>query len=201
MVSAGLADAIDPSSVVAASLGHPLVTQYLLGKLASADTEERQKLNRLAWREAEEADSEVSKVPYTLGLGRDDVAVHGFRSTFKDWAAEGTHFPNELSEMALAHPIGDRTEAAYRRGDLFEKRRAMMDAWAGFLASAGNGPTVVIKTAQRDLSACHKTKISGPLSAWRRLTSQRSADFIGAAVACWHRQVRLHRGNDRRSAT
>ena len=66
-------------------------------------------------------------------LGRDDVTVHGFRSTFKDWASERTHFPNELSEMALAHAIGDQTEAAYRRGDLFDKRRALMDAWAHFL--------------------------------------------------------------------
>ena len=61
-----------------------------------------------------------------------DFTVHGFRSTFKDWATERTSFPHELSEMALAHTIKDKTEAAYRRGDMVEKRRELMDAWAGF---------------------------------------------------------------------
>jgi integrase len=61
-----------------------------------------------------------------------DVTAHGFRSTFKDWATERTNFPNEVSEAALAHAIGDQVEAAYRRGDLFEKRRRLMDAWAEF---------------------------------------------------------------------
>ena len=65
---------------------------------------------------------------------RSDVTVHGFRSTFKDWASEQTAYPSELSEMALAHAIGDRTEAAYRRGDLIEKRRRLMDDWAEYCA-------------------------------------------------------------------
>lgn len=55
---------------------------------------------------------------------------HGFRSTFKDWASERTDYPNEVSEMALAHSIGDKVEAAYRRGELFEKRRLLMRDWA-----------------------------------------------------------------------
>lgn len=59
---------------------------------------------------------------------------HGFRSTFRDWAAERTNYPREVAEMALAHTISDAVEAAYRRGDLFEKRRRMMDDWAKFLA-------------------------------------------------------------------
>jgi integrase len=63
-----------------------------------------------------------------------DVTVHGFRSTFRDWAAEQTSFPNEVVEIALAHAIGDAVEAAYRRGDLFNKRRRLMDAWAEFCA-------------------------------------------------------------------
>ena len=63
-------------------------------------------------------------------MKRDDLTVHGFRSTFRDWAAEHTNFPNELAEMALAHTIGNKVEAAYRRGDMFEKRRMLMDAWA-----------------------------------------------------------------------
>jgi integrase len=60
---------------------------------------------------------------------------HGMRSTFRDWAAERTNFPREMAEMALAHTIGNAVEAAYRRGDLFEKRAAMMDAWAKFCAT------------------------------------------------------------------
>jgi integrase len=63
-----------------------------------------------------------------------DAVPHGFRSSFKDWATERTHYPNEVSEMALAHVVENKTEAAYRRGDLFEKRRRLMDDWAGFLA-------------------------------------------------------------------
>jgi integrase len=61
--------------------------------------------------------------------------VHGFRSSFRDWAAETTNFPREVCEMALAHTLKDKTEAAYRRGDLFEKRRMLMDAWATFCAT------------------------------------------------------------------
>jgi integrase len=68
-------------------------------------------------------------------MGRGDLTVHGFRSTFRDWAAERTNFPNEVVEMALAHAVGDKVEAAYRRGDLFDKRRKLMDAWAAFCAS------------------------------------------------------------------
>lgn len=65
-------------------------------------------------------------------MGREDLTVHGFRSTFRDWCAEMTNYPREVAEMALAHAIGDQTEAAYRRGDLFEKRRRLMAEWAKF---------------------------------------------------------------------
>jgi integrase len=61
-----------------------------------------------------------------------NAVPHGFRSTFRDWAAERTTYPNEVAEMALAHAVGNKVEAAYRRGDLFEKRLAMMDDWADF---------------------------------------------------------------------
>lgn len=66
-----------------------------------------------------------------------DVTVHGFRSTFRDWASETTSFPHEVCEMALAHTIASKAEAAYRRGDLFDKRRKLMEAWAGY-CSGGN---------------------------------------------------------------
>ena len=62
-----------------------------------------------------------------------EVTVHGFRSSFRDWTAERTAFPHEVCEMALAHTIGNAAEAAYRRGDLFEKRRKLMDAWSDFI--------------------------------------------------------------------
>jgi integrase len=61
-----------------------------------------------------------------------DCVPHGFRSTFRDWCAEHTNVSREVAEMALAHAIGNEVEAAYRRGDLFEKRRVLMDEWAAF---------------------------------------------------------------------
>jgi integrase len=74
---------------------------------------------------------------------RPGVTRHGFRSTFRDWAAETTNFPNHVVEMALAHMVGDRVEAAYRRGDLFEKRRRLMEAWAGYCARAPESAKVL----------------------------------------------------------
>jgi integrase len=65
-------------------------------------------------------------------MGRGDVTAHGFRSTFRDWAAERTNFPREVAEASLAHAIENKVEAAYRRGDLFDKRRRLMDAWGEF---------------------------------------------------------------------
>jgi integrase len=61
-----------------------------------------------------------------------DVTPHGFRSTFRDWAAEQTNFPREIAEAALAHALKDKTEEAYQRGDLLEKRRKLMTAWAQY---------------------------------------------------------------------
>jgi integrase len=69
-----------------------------------------------------------------IQMGR-DVTVHGFRSAFRDWAAERTSYPREVCEMALAHTIGDAVEAAYRRGDLFDKRRRLMQAWSDFCST------------------------------------------------------------------
>lgn len=65
------------------------------------------------------------------------ATVHGFRSTFRDWAEEATSFPHEVKEAALAHQVRSATERAYRRTDLFEKRRGMMEAWASYLTGAG----------------------------------------------------------------
>jgi integrase len=76
-------------------------------------------------------------------MERDDITVHGFRSTFRDWAAERTNYSREVCEMALAHVVGDRTEAAYRRGDLFEKRRRLMSDWAKFCATPAREAAVL----------------------------------------------------------
>src|SRR5262249_16432648 len=65
-------------------------------------------------------------------MGRGDVTAHGFRSSFRDWAAERTNFPAEVAEMALAHSVSDKTVAAYNRSDLFDRRRRLMAAWATF---------------------------------------------------------------------
>ena len=79
-------------------------------------------------------------------MGRDDLTTHGFRSTFRDWTGERTNFPREVAEMALAHAISDEVEAAYRRGDLFEKRRRLMDEWAKFCSTGKSRGRVVPMT-------------------------------------------------------
>lgn len=80
-------------------------------------------------------------------MKRTDLTAHGFRSTFRDWAAERTSYPAEVAEMALAHSVGDKVEAAYRRGDLFEKRRRLAEEWSRFCAapSQHGGKVAVIR--------------------------------------------------------
>ncbi len=81
-------------------------------------------------------------------MGRGDLTAHGFRSSFRDWAAERTGFPAEVAEMALAHAVADKVEAAYRRGDLFEKRRQLAEAWAKFCgAPTAEGRVVPIRAS------------------------------------------------------
>jgi integrase len=87
----------------------------------------------------------VSNMAMTMALrrmGRGAVTVHGFRSTFSDWVTEQTSSPSEVREMALAHAVGSKVEEAYRRSDLFEKRRELMDAWARYCA--GSAPDAVV---------------------------------------------------------
>ena len=80
-----------------------------------------------------------------------NITIHGLRSSFRDWVAERTSFPREVAEMALAHAIPNAVEAAYRRGDLFEKRRRLMDAWAEFCAKPSHrGEVVVIRGGRYD---------------------------------------------------
>ena len=81
-------------------------------------------------------------------MKRGDITAHGFRSTFRDWASEQTSFPHETCEHALAHRISDKAEAAYRRGDQFEKRRKLMEAWTAFCEPV-TGNKVVTLTGAR----------------------------------------------------
>ena len=74
---------------------------------------------------------------------------HGLRSTFRDWTAERTSFPRDLAEMALAHSVGNKVEAAYRRGDMLERRAAMMQTWAEFLATPVTTGEKVIALTRR----------------------------------------------------
>lgn len=87
------------------------------------------------------SDTAVKKVLDRLAYGH--VTVHGFRSAFRDWAGEQTAFPREVAEACLAHAIGDAVERAYARGDLLEKRRRLMEAWAGYCGSAPAAGNVV----------------------------------------------------------
>ena len=83
-------------------------------------------------------------------MGHRTLTVHGFRSTFRDWAAERTNFQAEVAEAALGHTVGNKVELAYRRGDFFEKRRHMMAEWAKFCA-AGNSAATVVSIGSRHL--------------------------------------------------
>jgi integrase len=74
--------------------------------------------------------------------------IHGFRSSFRDWAGEETQFPREVAEQALAHATGDATERAYRRGDALEKRRALMEAWANYCEPGAAGKVVPFRAAE-----------------------------------------------------
>lgn len=76
--------------------------------------------------------SSMALVMLLRRMGRRDITAHGFRSTFRDWCAESTSYPREVAEIALAHVNKDRVEAAYQRGDMFEKRRQLMDDWSQF---------------------------------------------------------------------
>jgi integrase len=96
------------------------------------------------------SDATVGKLLKEIGV---DAVVHGFRSSFRDWAGEQTNFPREVCEFALAHVIKDKAEAAYARSDLYEKRRKLMDAWADYLA---DGPEHSVRV-ERPASKAFRT--------------------------------------------
>jgi integrase len=77
-------------------------------------------------------------------LGYATETVHGFRSSFRDWAAEKTNFPREVAEKALAHAVGDVTERSYARTDFFDLRRRLMDSWSEFCSKPAAKPTATV---------------------------------------------------------
>ena len=94
--------------------------------------------------------SDMSLTAVLRRMERGDLTVHGFRSTFRDWAAEQTAYPSEVVEMALAHTIGNKVEAAYRRGDLLDKRRRLVADWATYClthSATAAGNVVAIRGA------------------------------------------------------
>jgi integrase len=92
--------------------------------------------------------SDMSLSAVLRRMGRDDLTVHGFRSTFRDWASESTNYPRDVAEMALAHTIGNKVEAAYRRGDLFTKRTRMMEDWARYCNQTQSGAVLPLKRSK-----------------------------------------------------
>jgi integrase len=91
--------------------------------------------------------SHESMLRLLRAMGRDDLTVHGFRSTFRDWCGDMTNFPREICEAALAHTVGSKVEIAYRRGSAIEKRRQLMDAWARYCAKPAISAYVVALAA------------------------------------------------------
>lgn len=95
-------------------------------------------LHRMAARR-----EEAGLSPWLDAVTDESITVHGFRSSFRDWAAEQTNFAREVAEAALAHVVGDKVEAAYRRGVMFEKRRRLMNEWAKYSGAANSLAAVV----------------------------------------------------------
>jgi integrase len=95
--------------------------------------------------------SETAVIKALRAAGAGKATTHGCRSTFKDWASERTVFANEVSEMALAHAIGDKTEAAYRRGDLLGKRTELMEVWASFVTTPAAAKPMAAAARERAL--------------------------------------------------
>jgi integrase len=111
-------------------------------------------------------------------MKRGDVTAHGFRSTFRDWAAECTNFPSEVVEMALAHAIESETEAAYRRGDLFNKRRQLMEAWAAYC----EGPAADAKVVTLQPKRPNPGQITGKPDSIRTMHVDEAASLLAIEV-------------------
>ena len=94
--------------------------------------------------------SNMSLLMLLRRMGRNDITIHGFRSTFRDWVAEQTDCPSAVAEMALAHSIGNAVEAAYRRGDMLDRRRPLMAQWENYCTKPVTSASVTRMTARRN---------------------------------------------------
>ena len=98
----------------------------------------------------------MRKLGYQSGSDKGDYVPHGFRSTFRDWAGEVSTYPRDVAEMALAHTIDNKVEAAYRRGDLFKKRADMMQEWADYFTTLNSLPVIDKKSLERHMPKAAK---------------------------------------------
>jgi integrase len=117
--------------------------------LAALDAEEGDYLFPGGKEGAGLSNAAMSELLKGMGYSPDYATVHGFRSTFKDWCSDMTSFPNEMSEVALSHTVSDKVEAAYRRGNMVERRRQMMEAWAKYCAGKAVGGDNVVAIGGR----------------------------------------------------
>ncbi|AUQ97917.1 tyrosine-type recombinase/integrase [Phaeobacter inhibens] len=98
-----------------------------------------------AMKRLHKADIEAGGLGFIDRVSKRAAVPHGLRSTFRDWVAERTHFPGDMAEVALAHKVGSAVEAAYRRGDMIEKRRLMMAAWAEYLTGKNRAGAEIVR--------------------------------------------------------
>ena len=117
------------------------ILEEMGGPLAYADAQEKTDAYVFPGAKRGRPLSNMAFLMLLRRMTRDDLTAHGFRSSFRDWAAERTNFPSEVAEMALAHTVSSKVEQAYRRGDLFERRRRMMTTWATFCATPKESDT------------------------------------------------------------
>jgi integrase len=94
-------------------------------------------------REPRKPLSNIAMTAVMRRMGAGEFTVHGFRSSFRDWAGDATNFPRDVAEMALAHKVGDDVEQAYRRASAVAKRRKLMDAWASYCSTKKGSDNVV----------------------------------------------------------
>jgi integrase len=115
----------------------------ILGEMQAARQDDSDEAFVFPGRKSKTPLSNMAFLMLLRRMGRGDLTGHGFRATFKTWTGERTSFQNEIVEAALAHVLGDKVEQAYRRGDFFEKRRRLMDAWAKFCEQPAPANTII----------------------------------------------------------
>ena len=126
------------------------------------------------------SDMTLTKVLRTTGLA-ERATVHGFRSTFRDWAAECTNAPHAVMELSLAHAVGSSVEQAYARSDLIAKRRALMEQWGSFVTGESPGIGAAGWVNYRCCSPCRSTPAA--ISAWASSLSLNSASTPGSVIS------------------